>query len=68
MLFNYNEVVSMLDRTQTSSRKAVGVASMLLKSAGANLSDFTLSHRQVHRQRDKCRSVLAQQTQVSFKS
>ena len=65
-IFNNNEVVSMLDRTQTSSRKAVGVASMLLKSAGANLNDFTLSHRQVHRQRDKCRSVLAQQALDEF--
>ena len=59
-LFQNPELVGMLDRTQTSSRKAIGMAALLLKSAGSDLSDFSISRAQVHRQRDKCRPVLAQ--------
>ena len=58
-LFKTPEVVSMMDRTQITSRKAVGLASAILKSAGADLSDFSLSYRQVQRQRDQARLELA---------
>ena len=59
-LFQNPELVGMLDKTQTGSRKAIGMAALLLKSTGADLSDFSISRAQVHRQRDKCRPVLAQ--------
>ena len=58
-LFSSTEIVSMLDRTQVSSRKAVGITAAILKAGGADLTDFTISHRQVHRQRDQSRGVLA---------
>ena len=67
-LFKSPDVVSMIDRTQVSSRKAVGITSSILKAGGADLTDFTISHRQVHRQRDKSRSVLAQQAMAEFKA
>ena len=67
-LFASPEIVSMIDRTQLSSRKAVGVAAAILKSAGADLTDFSISKSQVHRQRDKCRSVLAVEALEEFKA
>ena len=66
-LFNSPDVASMLDRTQVSSRKAVGITAAILKAGGADLTEFSISHRQVHRQRDKSRSVLAVQAMKEFK-
>ena len=57
----------MLDRTQISSRKAVWFAASLLKTADADLAEFNLSHRTVHRQRDNSRVVLAQEALDLFK-
>ena len=44
------------------------MAAVLLKSAEADLSDCYISRAQVHRQRDKCRSVLAVETMEEFKA
>ena len=49
MSIQKTNVVSMIDLTQVSNRKA----SVIIKAGGADLSDFTISPRQVHRQRDK---------------
>ena len=65
--FKSPAVAAMLDRTQISSRKAVGFAASLLKTAGADLAEFNLSHRTVHRQRDNSRVVLAQEALDLFK-
>ena len=65
-LFMSPDVVSMIDRTQISSRKAVGIASAILKAGGADLTEFSISPSQVHRQRDKGRSVLAVQAVQDF--
>ena len=58
----------MIDRTQISSRKAVGIASALLKAGGADLSEFSISPRQVQRQRDMTRSVLSEVAMTEFKA
>ena len=65
-LFKSPDIVSMLDRTQVSSRKAVGITAAILKAGGADLTQFSISHRQVHRQRDKSRSVLAVEAMKEF--
>ena len=65
-LFKSPDIVSMLDRTQVSSRKAVGITAAILKAGGADLTEFSISHRQVHRQRDKSRSVLAVEAMKEF--
>ena len=58
-MFGSPELTSILDRTQISSRKAVGLAASILKTAGADLRDFNISRRKVHTERDECRKVLA---------
>ena len=55
-IFNSPDVVGMLDRTGTTSRKAVGVVSTILKSGKihgreADLSHFSLSRTTLHRKR-----------------
>ena len=67
-LFKNPGIVSMIDRTQMSSRNAVGIASALLKAGGADLTEFSISPRQVHRQRDTARSVLSEMAMTEFKA
>ena len=67
-IFKSPDVVSMIDRTGISSRKAVGLTAAILKSAGADLTDFTLSQTQVQKQRDDARSVLAQDAFEDFQA
>ena len=66
-LFKSCDVVSMLDRTKVSNRQAVGIASVLLKAGGADLTDFSISHVQLHRQRNKVRGILAEEALLDFK-
>ena len=67
-LFNSPALTSILDRTQISSRKAVGLAASILKTAGADLREFDISHRTLHSQRDQHRSVLAAEAIAIFKA
>ena len=67
-LFKSPAVAAMLDRTQISSRKAVGFAASLLKTAGADLTEFNLSHSTLQRQRDISREVLAMEALDDFKN
>ena len=70
-IFNNPEVCSMLDRTATTSRKAVGVVSTIIKSGKiqgkeADLSQFILSRKTLERKRASNRSVMMQQVMVEF--
>ena len=70
-LMNSPEVVSMLDRTGTTSRKAVGVVSSILKTGKidgkeADLSQFSLSRPGLERKRVHNRSVLMEQEIEEF--
>ena len=67
-LFKSPAVAAMLDRTQISSRKAVGFAASLLKTAGADLTEFNLSHSTLQRQRDISREVLAMEALDDLKN
>ena len=66
-MFKDPKVVSSLDRNQITNRKAVGFASSLLKSAGADLLDFNLSTNTLRRNRDSGREILAKQAIEQFK-
>ena len=64
-ILNSPEVVSMLDRTGTSTRKAVGVVSSILKTgkrAGqqVDLSESSLSSAGLAKKRDNNRTALMQ--------
>ena len=70
-ILNSPDVVSMLDRTGTSSRKAVGVVSSILKTAKidgqqVDLSEFSLSRPGLERKRIHNRSVLKEQEMEEF--
>ena len=70
-ILNSPEVVSMLDRTGTSTRKAVGVVSSILKTgkiAGqqVDLSEFSLSSAGLAKKRDNNRTALMQKEMEDF--
>ena len=70
-ILNSSEVCAMLDRTATTSRKAVGIVSSILKSGkidgqAADLSKFTLSRPSLERKRVNNRSVLMEQSMQEF--
>ena len=70
-IMNNMEVCAMLDRTGTSSRKAIGVVASILKSGNidgkpVDLSSFTLSRTDLERKRIKNRSELEDQAVKEF--
>ena len=70
-ILNSPEVCSMLDRTGTTSRKAVGVVSSILRTGKidgkqADLSQFSLSRPGLERKRVHNRSVLMEQEIEEF--
>ena len=70
-IMNNSEVCAMLDRTATTSRKAVGIVSSILKSGkidgqAADLSKFTLSRPSLERKRVNNRTVLMEQSMQEF--
>ena len=70
-IMNSSEVCAMLDRTATTSRKAVGIVSSILKSGkidgqAADLSKFTLSRPSLERKRVNNRTVLMEQSMQEF--
>ena len=70
-IMNSPDVVSMLDRTGTSSRKAVGVVSSILKTATiggqqVDLSEFSLSRPGLERKRIHNRTVLKEQEMEEY--
>ena len=71
-ILNSPDVCSMLDRTATTSRIAVGVISSVIKAgkiAGkdADLSHFTLSRSSLERKRVNNRSLVMEQVMEEFK-
>ena len=71
-IMNSPEVCAMLDRTGTTSRKAVGVVSSILRTGKVDgkqvdLSQFTLSRPSLERKRVHNRSVLMEQEIEDFK-
>ena len=71
-IMNNNEVCSMLDRTATTSRNAVGIVSSILKSGkidgqSVNLDEFSLSHTTLHRKRVNSRTVVMEKAMQEFK-
>ena len=71
-ILNSPDVCSMLDRTVTSSRKAVGVVSSIIKAGKINgkeadLSNFILSRPTLERKRADNRGLVMQQTMLEFK-
>ena len=71
-IMNSPEVCAMLDRTGTTSRKAIGVVSSILKSGkidgkDADLSSFSLSRAGLERKRVHNRTVLMEQAIEEFK-
>ena len=70
-IMNSPDVVSMLDRTGTTSRKAVGVVSSILKTGKidgqqVDLSEFSLSRPGLERKRINNRTVIMEQEMEEF--
>ena len=70
-IMNTPEVCAMLDRTGTTSRKAVGVVASILKSGkidgkAVDLSSFSLSSKNLERKRIQNRAVLEKQAVQQF--
>ena len=70
---NSPEVCAMLDRTATTSRKAVGILSSILMSGKigdqeADLNQFTLSRSSLERKRISNRTVLMEQSMQEFQA
>ena len=71
-IMNSPEVCAMLDKTGTTSRKAIGVVSSILKSGkidgkDADLSSFSLSRAGLERKRVQNRTVLMEHAIEEFK-
>ena len=70
-ILNNPELVGMLDRTGTTSRKAVGVVSSILKTGKidgkvADLSNFSISRATLDRKRASNRTVIMEQAMEEF--
>ena len=70
-IMNSPEVCAMLDRTGTTSRKAIGVVSSILKSGeidgkDADLSSFSLSRAGLEKKRVHNRTVLMEHAIENF--
>ena len=70
-IMNNNEVCTMLDRTATTTRNAVGIVSSILKSGkvdgqALDLNEFTLSRTSLDRKRVSIRSVLMEKSMQEF--
>ena len=67
-IFADPEVTTMLDRTKCTNRVTTGVVASVLKSAGANLNDFTLSKDTIKFQRNKKREVITKTVKIEFEA
>ncbi|KAF0292832.1 hypothetical protein FJT64_009259 [Amphibalanus amphitrite] len=65
-IFDQPEVVAALDRTKCSSNTGVAVAAAILKSGGADLSQFSVSKTTVNRARSANRELTAERVREEF--
>ena len=65
-IFDDSNVVAMLDRTKVSSRTALCVVAAVLKTANADLNDFSTSQSTLRRTRDRQREATAAAVMQDF--
>ena len=67
-IFSDPNVTAMLDRTKCTNRVTTGVVSSVLKAAGADLNDFSISKDTIKRQRNKKREAIAKDVKIEFEA
>ena len=66
VMISNSALLSILDRTNTSSRKGVMIMGAVLAATGQSITDQTLSKNSLERQRKKVRSETAKEIKANF--